>query len=179
MLFARCELGPGRALDLLPLDVAVARAARGGLLAFDDLGFDQRTGVEPAALRVPVDAGEDEDAAQERDGVVHGPRGDRPLRGHDEDDGYEERPDARPGVDDVAETTHVERSGLKFVGENLAEYGNAVRPVEGDGRDVEHTADGGVRAQPDQVDEDAAKNGNPDGPEGNLREAIDACPYPG
>lgn len=54
----------------------------------------------------------------------------------------------------------------------FAEYGDAVGPVEGDGADVEDAGDGGVGAQPDEVDDDAPEDGYPDCVEGSSGSGV-------
>lgn len=179
LLLARRELRSRHAAQLRLPAFVVARAAGRGLLALHDLGFDNGTRVELAAARVPVDRGEDEDAAQECNGVIHVRRIDGSNRGHDEDDGHEQGPDAGPGVDKIAEFTHVEGARFKAGRNDLAEDGNAIGPVQRDGRDVEDTANGSVRSQPDQIDADAEDRGDPDGEERDLGEAVDTGPDAG
>jgi hypothetical protein len=61
----------------------------------------------------------------------------------------------------------------------LAENGDAVRPIESDGADVEDTSDGGVGTEADQVDDNAPKYGDPDCVEGRAGLGVDFCPDAG
>ena len=67
--------------------------------------------------------------------------------------------------------------GLELAEEHLAQDGDAVRPVEGDGRQVEDGRDGGVGAQPDEVDERAADGEEPDGVEGRGGGLVHLVPH--
>ena len=60
--------------------------------------------------------------------------------------------------------------------EQLAEDGDTVAPVEGDGADVEDAGNGGVRAKANQVDDDAPEDRDPHGIEGSSGLEADLGP---
>ena len=93
-----------------------------------------------------------------------------------EDDADEQSPDTSPRVDQQREPAHVPRPGPELPKHHLAEDGDDVGPIQGDGADVEDTRDGGVRAQPDQIDSDAPERGDPDRVQGRTGDAVDLGP---
>lgn len=97
---------------------------------------------------------------------------------HDVNDRHEGRPDDGPAVDPHARFPEVEGPWLEAAVGEFADDGDAVGPVEGDGREVEDGADGGVRAQSDEVDQDAADHEEPDGVEGGVGRRVDLVPDP-
>lgn len=96
-----------------------------------------------------------------------------------EDDRDKGRPHASPGVDEGAGLAEVPGAALELAEAELADDGDAVRPVEADGADVEDGRDGRVAAQADQVDQDAEQGVEPDGQDGRVRLLPDLVPYPG
>lgn len=66
---------------------------------------------------------------------------------------------------------------LELVEQELAQDGDAVRPVQGDGAQVEDGRDGDVAAQPDEVDEDADERVQPHGQDGGVGLAPDLVPH--
>lgn len=84
-----------------------------------------------------------------------------PNRGEEENYRNKGGPRAGPGVDEEARATKVPGPALKLVEEELAQDGDAVRPVQGDGAQVKDARDGDVAAQPDEVDQDADESVQP------------------
>ena len=90
----------------------------------------------------------------------------------------EQSPDASPAVDEIAGFAHVPGARLKLAENDLAENWDTwiecqlwiqreveasltVAPVESDGSHVEHTSNGRVRSETDQVDRDAPEDRDP------------------
>ena len=67
----------------------------------------------------------------------------------------------------------------EFPKDKLAEDGDAVRPIESDGADVEDTSNGCVGTETDQVDDDAPEDGDPDGIERSAGRGVDLSPHVG
>lgn len=65
---------------------------------------------------------------------------------------------------------------LEFAVSQLADDGDAVGPVKSDGREVENGADGDVRAETDQIDENARDGEKPDGIDGSVGPLVDFVP---
>jgi hypothetical protein len=164
---------PLRRRLLLP---AVAVGAAVGTIRGLHLRLGDGAAVVFLAARVPEDHGAQQDKGHEDDGVVHGLAVGGQGSGEEEDDGHEQRPQAGPHVDKVAGLAHVPGPRLEPVEGELAQDGDAVRPVERDGGDVEHALDGNVVAQTDEVDGDAPEYGDPHGVEGRAGAPVDLCP---
>lgn len=107
---------------------------------------------------------------------THSVRSNGPDRGEEEDDRHEGGPRAGPDVDEEARGAEVPGPALELVEEELAQDGDAVGPVEGDGAQVEDGRDGDVAAEPDEVDEDADERVEPDGQDGGVGAAPDLEP---
>lgn len=101
----------------------------------------------------------------------------RPNRGEHEDDRNEGSPRASPDVHKEARLAQVPRPALELVEEELAQDGDAVRPVQGDGAQVEDARDGDVAAQPDEVDHDADERVQPHGQDGGVGALPDLVPH--
>ena len=95
---------------------------------------------------------------------------------HDENDGNEQCPETSVGVDGLAKFAQMPGTGDEGVGDDLAEDGNAITPVEGDGGDVEDTLDGGLGAEGDEVDGDTPEDGDPDGEDRSAGQWEDLGP---
>ena len=99
------------------------------------------------------------------------------LDGHDSREEENDRDKGRPSdsvdVDKLARPSEIPRARLEAVEEQLAQDGNAVRPVECDGAHVEDGRDGDVGPQPDEVDEHAQQGVDPHGGNGG----VGARPY--
>ena len=104
--------------------------------ALDDLSLRDGTNIELAARDDPVDTCKDKDGGQDDHSVVHGVGGDRVDRGETEDDTDKGSPDDGPAVDKDTGFAHVPRTGLEATTDELADDGNAVRPIEGDGTSI-------------------------------------------
>lgn len=66
---------------------------------------------------------------------------------------------------------------LELVEQDLAQDGDAVGPVQGDGAKVEDGRDGDVAAEADEVDEDADERIQPHGQDGGVGAAPDLVPH--
>ena len=170
-----CRQLRSRYAGQLSLFVVTAATAR-RVLAFNNVGLDEGPSVEALAVNPPINCSKNQNASQECNGIIHIPCCDRTRGGHDEDDGNEEGPDACPSIDQVAEFAHIEGAWLEFLGKDLEENGNAVRPVQCDCRDVEDAGDGSIGTETDKVDGDTEGDADPDGVERNLRVAVDLGP---
>ena len=71
------------------------------------------------------------------------------------------------------------RTRLEAATDKLANNGNAVRPVESDGGDVEDGGNGDVRTKSDKVDGRAPEDGEPDGNDRGVGAAVDNLPVLG
>ena len=60
--------------------------------------------------------------------------------------------------------------------DELAEDGDAVRPIESNGAHVEDTGNGSVGTETDQVNDDAPEDGDPDCVERSASLGVDFCP---
>ena len=58
----------------------------------------------------------------------------------------------------------------------LAENGDAIRPIESNGTDIEDTGNSRVGAETDQVDDDAPEDGDPDGVQRSAGQGVDLGP---
>jgi len=83
--------------------------------------------------------------------------------GQEENNGYEECPETRPGVHNCAEGSHVPWSRLELSKAHFAENGDDVTPVKSNSADVENTRDGSVRSKTNQVDGDREEHADPNG----------------
>lgn len=66
---------------------------------------------------------------------------------------------------------------LELVEEELAKNGDAVRPVQGDGAQVEDSRDGDVASEADEVDQDADQGVEPHGQDGGVGAPPDLVPH--
>ena len=69
-------------------------------------------------------------------------------------------------------------SALETVAEQFADDGDAVRPVERNGGQVEDGRNRRIRAKADQIDQDTAEAEEPDRVKGRIRERADFVPDP-
>lgn len=113
-----------------------------------------------------------------RDDTYSG-RGDRHVGREEENDAHKRRPDNAPPVDEVAGPTKCPWPWLELVEENLAENGNAVAPVQGDGRDIENGANSLVATQSDEVNGDADEGEEPHGRDRSVSPFPDLGPEAG
>lgn len=109
--------------------------------------------------------------------ATHIVRSHGPNRGEHEDDRNKGSPRTSPDVDEEARGAEVPRPALELVEEELAEDGDAVRPVQCDGAQVEDTRDGDVAAQPDEINHDADERVQPHGEDGGVGTLPDLVPH--
>ena len=140
------------------------------------LRLDQRARIPLPATGVPPHQRGQQDRRQKDDRPVHVLARHGPDGRQQEDDTDKQRPSARPDVHENAVLAHVPGSRLEAAEHDLAEDGDAVRPVERDSRDVEHASDGRVRAEADEVDRNAPEDGDPDGEDGGAGALVDLGP---
>ncbi|KAJ8610253.1 hypothetical protein MRB53_038656 [Persea americana] len=172
-----------RDLDLLPLALSILPHRDNinitGPLAGNNLRLDPRSDVVESARSIPVDDAEQQYRDKDHNRVIHVLRGYGQDCRQQEDDRNECRPGDGPEIDPEAEAAEVEGPRDELVAAHLADDGDAVRPVECDGGHVEDCRDGRVGAQPDQGDEDAEDDCQPDGVDGRVGAAIDLVPDAG
>ena len=63
--------------------------------------------------------------------------------------------------------------------EKLAEDGDAIRPIERNGADVENTSNGRIGTETDQINDDAPEDGDPDSVERGAGQGVDLGPDTG
>ena len=138
-----------------------------------------RPAIEALPAEIPPDDRKHHGAHQIHTGVIHVVGGDRRNRRQQEDDADEQGPQTGPGIHELAGAAQVPRPALELAEHQLAHDGDAVGDVERDGADVEDAGDGGVGAQPDQVDEDAEEDAEPDAGERRARARVHPRPGAG
>ena len=70
----------------------------------------------------------------------------------------------------------MERPPLELAVEHFANDWDTIRPIQRNGREVENGGDGGVRAQRDQIDEDARDGEEPDGVDRSIGPLVNFVP---
>ena len=147
-----------RALVLLTAPVAV----RPIQFFLRNLCLNQGTSIVLPASCIPPYQRRQQDRSHEHNCPVHVLARHGSDCGHKEDDTDKQGPGASPDVDDIAELAHVPRTRFELAEDDLAEDGNAIGPIQGDGSDVEDTCNRGVGTQADQVNGDAPEDADPD-----------------
>lgn len=110
---------------------------------------------------------------------THSIRSDGPDRREQEDNRHKRSPRASPDIDKEAHRAKVPRPTLKLVEEKLAQDGNTVRPVQGDGAQVEDSRDSDIAPQADEVDQDANQRVQPHSQDRGISALPDLVPHLG
>ena len=95
---------------------------------------------------------------------------------HDVNDRYEGSPHDSPNINRNAEFAEVERTTLEFAVSQFANDGNAVGPIESNGRKVEDSGNGGIGSKTNQIDKNTANAEEPDCDDGGVGALIDLVP---
>ena len=103
----------------------------------------------------------------------------RSNSGKNKDDANKRGPHQSPKVNPEAGSAQVPRTGFEFPVQYLADYRDAVGPIQRDGANIEDCSNGDVRAETDQVNKDATDGKDPNSVERCGGDPIDLVPDAG
>ena len=95
---------------------------------------------------------------------------------HGKYDRHETRPETGIDIDKYGESAQVPWARNKLTKDNLAEDGDAKRPIQGNRADVKDTSNGGIRAKTNQVNPDTQAYREPDGKDRYTAQRHDLRP---